>query len=283
MASSSPPPLILVTGASGFIGGVVAAYALAAGYRVRAAVRDPANPKCMALRALSGPAGGLELVAAELDSPAGWAQACAGATFILHVASPVPVGVVKDVEAEVIRPAIAGNLNVLAAAAATPTVARVVIISSMSAVSEGRTAEWPTHIFTEQDWSDTTQQLSPYATSKTKAEQAAWAFMNEAPRHFDIVTLCPSFVMGPPATNGTGSSIQLFVRLFDWSMLVAVATQNVCVFFWSEVGSPLLRQSLTARLGGRLTYPCVLICPLLLTGPLSQIWYFPPWMCGTLH
>ena len=244
---------MLITGATGYIGGVVAASALAAGYRVRATVRDAANrTKLESLRALSGPDGRkIDIVSAELDKADGWAAAVAGASFVLHVASPVPVGVIKDEECEVIQPAILGNTHVLAAVAAEPSVKRVVIVSSLSAVSEGRQREYPTHVFNEADWSDLTAPgVSAYAVSKTRAERAAWEFMAAAPRSFTLTTLCPGFVIGPAATTGEGSSTQLYIRFFTWGMPAIPDLQFACVDV-RDVALAALRAMLTPAAAGQ--------------------------------
>jgi dihydroflavonol-4-reductase len=218
------PPLVLITGCAGFLGSVVTAYTLAAGYRVRGTVRNPSDEAKVApirtLAASLGASSRLELVAAQLSSPQGWAEAVAGCTFVLHVASPVPTVAVKDEEAEVIQPAIDGVLNVLRAASACPSVRRVVLTSSVSAVNEGRTGEWSTHVFDEADWSAVADasKTSAYAISKTKAEKAAWAFMEtevsaERRATFSLVALNPGFIYGPQASGSASSSATVFTRL----------------------------------------------------------------------
>lgn len=235
------------------MGSVVAAYALAAGYRVRGTVRDVSNTKKIeSLQRLKGPyrsqiisssssssssvtvpaySRGIEFVQAELDKDDGWEEAVKNVTYILHVASPVPVDNPTNPEKEVIQPAIQGVLHVLkAAATASSTVKRIVVTSSIAAVNEGRIPEWENKTFTEKDWSDITDpsRTSPYAISKTKAEQAAWNFMNnEYPKlqqslsikhPYDLVVINPGFIIGPPATDAAASSTIVYSRLFTRQM-----------------------------------------------------------------
>jgi len=84
-------PLVLVTGASGYVGSWCVAALLVAGYRVRGTVRDLKDQaKISFLRNLCpGAQGGpLELIEADLLDPLCWPAAVTGCTFVLHVASP---------------------------------------------------------------------------------------------------------------------------------------------------------------------------------------------------
>lgn len=225
--SSSQPPLVLVTGVSGYVGGVVAKYALACGYRVRGTVRslkDETKVNC--LRKFAGPAGALELVEATLEQADCWPAAVAGATYVLHVASPVPRGSVKDEERDIVQPAVAGVTNVLRAAAAPgSTVQRMVLTSSIAAVFEGRTAEWASKTFTEADFSHAPA-CGGYARSKVRAEQAGWELLKEVnaaraatgATPFELAVINPGFVIGPIATDGAGSSTEVYFRLLDGAM-----------------------------------------------------------------
>src|SRR3954452_9377509 len=154
---------VLVTGAAGFIAGHVIEELFRHGYAVRGTVRDlAAADKVAHLKALDGE---LDLVEASLDSDAGWADAVAGCRYVLHVASPNPPAVPKD-ENDVIRPAVDGTLHVLRAAAADGGVERVVLTSSIAAVTAGHPVP---RAYTEDDWS-IADQSPPYEKSKTLAE-----------------------------------------------------------------------------------------------------------------
>src|SRR5262249_5412778 len=97
---------VLVTGASGFIAQHTILRLLAAGYRVR----GPSRPltRAEATRAVLAAHAELgdrfELVAADLNSDDGWADAVRGCRYVLHVASPLPAKPPKD-ENELIVPA----------------------------------------------------------------------------------------------------------------------------------------------------------------------------------
>src|SRR3954451_18721358 len=107
-----PDQLVLVTGGSGFIGAHCIKRLHEDGYRVRTTVRSLAREGEVRDMVGDGP---LEVVAADLTDDAGWADAVAGCDYVLHVASPFPLGRPKH-EDELIVPARDGALRVLRAA-----------------------------------------------------------------------------------------------------------------------------------------------------------------------
>lgn len=79
MSATSDRPLVLVTGATGFIAGHVINESLEHGYRVRGTVRDVTKDGRTAhLRAMAERTGGsTDFVAADLCRDDGWAAAAA--------------------------------------------------------------------------------------------------------------------------------------------------------------------------------------------------------------
>lgn len=183
---------VLVTGASGFIARQVVADLQAHGYVVRGTARRPVD--------------GLDdVVTADLAADAGWAEAAAGCDYVLHVASPFPARVPKS-DDELVRPAVDGTLRVLRAAVAAG-VKRVVLTSSLSAITSGRDDD---RVRTEADWSDVDRSPA-YAKSKTLAERAAWQFARES--GLELVALHPGMVLGPLAGPGVNTSVGVVRRL----------------------------------------------------------------------
>jgi dihydroflavonol-4-reductase len=115
-AEGSRQPTVLVTGGSGFVGGWAVVELLRRNYRVRTTVRDLARePEVRAvIQTQTDPGHRLEFAQADLLDDHGWEEATAGAEFVLHVASPMPVGEFRG--QDVITPARAGTLRVLRAA-----------------------------------------------------------------------------------------------------------------------------------------------------------------------
>jgi dihydroflavonol-4-reductase len=209
---------VTVTGATGFIALHCIAQLLMAGYRVRGTIRHPGRADDVR-RALGATPGidRLELCEASLTADAGWRDALAGSRFVLHTASPVPARQPRD-EAEVITPARDGTLRVLRAASEAG-VRRVVVTSSIAAVLSGhaRTAD---RVFTEQDWSDLAGRMPAYSRGKTLAEQTAWAFVEQQPaeRRLELVTVNPSFVLGPSLSGADNASNEIVRKLLAREM-----------------------------------------------------------------
>jgi nucleoside-diphosphate-sugar epimerase len=215
---------VLVTGATGFIAGHCVQHLLEHGYRVRGTVRDPATADVAHLRAVADRTGGrLELVPARLDDDAGWPGAVAGCDYVWHVASPNPAQVPAD-ENDVIRPAVDGTMRVLRAAAGSATVRRVVLTSSMDAVTFGHGRGVPT-ARTEQDWSDV-ESSGAYQKSKVYAERAAWDFVDGTP--LELVTVLPGLVLGPLQHPGRPTSLEV-VRLLLAAQIPAVPKLDFAV------------------------------------------------------
>ena len=189
---------VLVTGASGFIAKHCIAELLRRNHPVRATLRNPgrADEVRRSVAHAGADAGGVELVTADLLSDAGWAEAMDGCTYVLHVASPFPITEPKNPE-DVIRPAREGALRVLRAAR-DAGVKRVVLTSSVVAI----TLPWPEaplgHVFTEKDWTNPERpDISTYVRSKTLAERAAWDFVKSEAKAPELTVVNPAFVLGP--------------------------------------------------------------------------------------
>jgi|JI10StandDraft_1071094.scaffolds.fasta_scaffold96592_1 dihydroflavonol-4-reductase len=188
---------VLVTGASGFIAQHTIAELLRAGYRVRGTLRSKARgAEVAAVIGRHAPIEHLSFVEAELGSDAGWADACRGCRFVLHVASPLPSAPPKDPD-ELIIPARDGALRVLRAAVAA-RVERVVLTSSVAAVVYGHARDGR-RTYDEADWSQLTADVGAYEQSKTLAERAAWDYVNGLPpdQAIELVAVNPGLVLGP--------------------------------------------------------------------------------------
>src|SRR3954470_5147945 len=108
---------VLVTGGTGFLGGWCVVELLRRGHRVRTTVRDVARePAVRATLERAGVEAGarLSVAAGGPGADAGWAEAVAGCSGVLHVASPFPPEQPKDPD-ELIVPARDGALRVIKA------------------------------------------------------------------------------------------------------------------------------------------------------------------------
>jgi nucleoside-diphosphate-sugar epimerase len=206
---------VLVTGGSGFIGSHCIRDLLGAGYRVRTTVRSPEREATVRELVGAERAGALSFATADLMDDAGWAHAVSGCDFVLHVASPFPLGAPKH-EDDLIVPAREGALRVLGAAREAG-VKRVVMTSSFAAIGYG--VPLPNRPFTEDDWSNPDGPgIGAYAKSKTLAERAAWDFVNAEGNGLELAVVNPTGVFGPVLGSDFSTSIELVKRLLEGSI-----------------------------------------------------------------
>jgi nucleoside-diphosphate-sugar epimerase len=207
--------LVLVTGGSGFIGAHCILQLVAAGYRVRTTVRSldrEAGVRAMLKAGGTEPGEALSFVAADLMSDAGWPEAVAGCNFVLHVASPFPLGAPKH-DDELVVPAREGSLRVLRSAR-DAAVRRVVLTSSFAAIGYGH--EPTDRRFSEQDWTDLGGGgVGAYVKSKTLAERAAWDFVTREGGALELAVVNPVVVFGPVLGPDYSTSIQFVQRMLD--------------------------------------------------------------------
>lgn len=209
---------VLVTGGSGFIAGHCILLLLEQGYQVRTTVRSlDRKPQVRAVLKGAGMVrdDALTFAAADLNQDTGWPEAVAGMDYVLHVASPIHTGKVKD-ENEVIAPARDGALRVLRAAR-DAGVKRVVLTSAFHAVGFGHGKI--DHVFTEDDWSPLNGPgVDPYGRSKILSERAAWDFVGTEGRGLELVTILPVAVMGPVLGNDVSGANHIVQRSLNGQM-----------------------------------------------------------------
>ena len=157
----------------------------------------------------------LEFTVADLNEDSGWPEAVKDCNYVLHVASPFPLGVPKH-EDDLIIPAREGTLRVLHAAR-NADVNRVVMTSSFAAIGYGNYSS--EKVFTEKDWSNSDGPgVSAYVKSKTLAERAAWDFISSDDGSLELATVNPVGVFGPVFGKDISTSIQLVQRIMAGSM-----------------------------------------------------------------
>jgi dihydroflavonol-4-reductase len=198
---------VFITGASGFVASHIIQQLLAAGYRVRGSVRKKGGPGTAHLTRLPG-AERLELVEADLLDAKVWPEALAGCEFVMHTASPYALDV-KDPQRDLVDPALQGTHHVLEAAGATRGIQRVVVTSSMAAVTDEPD---PERVLTEADWNESSSlERNPYYYSKTVAEREAWRLAEQY--RLSLVTINPFVIIGPSLSPGLNTSNAIFADL----------------------------------------------------------------------
>ncbi|KAL6823578.1 NAD(P)-binding protein [Trichoderma camerunense] len=184
MASVPPGGLILVTGASGYIGSVTVQVFLQRGYRVRGTVRSVASNAWMT--EYFGPK--FELIEVpDLNAPDAFDKAIEGVDGVAHIAMDMDMNPQNHA---IIENTIKSNLQLLKAAAKEPSVKSVVITSSLAACALPTTGT-PYKIGNPR-WHG----IVLYGASKARGEQEAFAWMREHKPAFSFNTVVPNVNFG---------------------------------------------------------------------------------------
>lgn len=166
---------VLVTGASGFLGGWVAQKLSERGHQVRALVRKTSNKKH--LETLSG----LEFALGAVEEAEAVHAAAAGVNAIIHVA-----GIVKGRgEADFHRTNVEGTRNLVEAAKKHGGLRRFVLVSSLEAAGPSADGGPVPH--------DQEAPITTYGRSKLAAEKVALEAREQVP----LTILRPSAIYGP--------------------------------------------------------------------------------------
>lgn len=259
MTPSSKP--VLVTGASGFVALHTIIQLLQQGYKVRATLRTLSREgevretvaKFVEIK------DNLEIVTADLMQDAGWNEAVADCDSVLHVASPFPLFAPKH-EDELIVPAVQGTQRVLRAAH-DAHIKRVVIVSSVAAVSSGHNGENRT--FNDDDWSLIENNIGAYAKSKTLAEREAWKFINgkENVHKLEMVAINPPLILGPVLNKDFPTSAEI-IRVFMLGQVPGVARLKMGIVDVRDVASAIILAMTTPEAAGN-----------RFTVPVATVWY----------
>ncbi|BCO09739.1 UDP-glucose 4-epimerase [Desulfolithobacter dissulfuricans] len=188
---------LLLTGATGFIGGAVMARLLADGkYGVRVSLRQAGQ---------SLPSAVEEVQVSDLAAGTDWREAVAGVEVVVHAAARVHVmrEGFADALAAYRRVNVEGTLN-LARQAVAAGVRRFVFISSVKVHGE-QSGEGGS--FTEED---TPRPEEPYAVSKYEAEQGLKALADET--GMVVVIIRPVLVYGPGVKGNFRSMMRWLYR-----------------------------------------------------------------------
>jgi dihydroflavonol-4-reductase len=181
-----------LTGATGFIGGRLAAKLRERGDQVVALVRSP--EKAQALREA-----GCELVAGDLSDRERLQQAMSGCDGVFHVAAIYKVGVPASRREELIRANVEGTANALDAAIAAG-VPRIVYVSTGNVFGDthGRVVDESYHRDLSEGF------MSAYDESKYRAHELA---LERIAQGAPIVIVQPGGVYGPGDHSELGNAI----------------------------------------------------------------------------
>ena len=242
------PARVLISGGTGYIAGYTIIQLLEAGLHVTATVRDPQNSAPLKhLVELPGADGRLELVKANLLGNDPFTEYAASADYVLHMASPYVI-TVKDPQRDLLEPAVRGTEAMLEACARSSTVKRVVVTSSMAAVTDEPDGS---HTLTEADWNERSSLTrNPYYYSKVCAEKAAWAFVDKHQPAWDLVAINPFVVLGPSLTSRINESPGVLADLMN-GKYPAIFALNLGIVDVRDVAAAHVRALTAERASGR--------------------------------
>lgn len=247
-----PSDLVFITGATGHIGFKTLVLVLQAGYQVRAAIRSESKKnqilEAASIKAINPGPRLTFVVVPDLTASNAYDEAIKGATYAIHIASPIVLKgeiLPENFQSDLIQPAIAGTVSILKAATQTPTIKRVVITSSIVALIHRKYffdqdtelgSVWNFKSRTPVDYGPFPTDFHAYNASKVSALEATDAFMRDNKTTFDLVHIDPAFVVGknelitdPKAihigTNGPVAGHVIYGNRVDY--LLAGATVHV--------------------------------------------------------
>lgn len=205
MSVSKSATTVFVSGASGFIAQNVIKQLLANGYKVIGSVRSESKGKELTDIIQSND---FQFAAIPDISAVGAfddvLKSNSQISVFIHTASPVTYSA-KDVQNELIKPAVEGTRNALNAIKLYgPQIKRVVVTSSFTAIALGKDFDHDKY-YTEKDWNPVTleQALSnpeaAYAYAKKMAEKTVWDFVETESPTFKVTVVNPTVVFGPQA------------------------------------------------------------------------------------
>ena len=194
--------LVVVTGASGYIGSYIVANLLSKGRAVRATVRDSTDPERVEhLRALPvGNGGSLEIVEMDLLDAGSVNEAISGCREVIHTAAVVVLNA-KNPQEKIVDPSVIGTRHVLRAIDSSGTVECLVHTSSTAAIRPQRWKDG--QVLTTETWADDSNiDNNPYGLAKFSAERLVRDWHDSkggnGPK---MATINPCVVLGPPLSR----------------------------------------------------------------------------------
>ncbi|KAK3716885.1 hypothetical protein LTR37_006235 [Vermiconidia calcicola] len=214
--AQSQGSLILVTGATGFIGAHIVNEALKAGYKVRGTSRSEERAE-YTKKVFEYHPNYSTAVVSGFEQEGIFDDVVKGCDAIIHVATATSFD--PDPH-NVVGPTVAGVESILRSAAKTPSVKRFVLTSSSVAALLPQPGneltvgvdDWNDEVY-EQAWAPPPytpdRAFATYAASKIAGEKAFWKFVKEEKPNFVANTVLPNFNIGTILTAGgpTGSAV----------------------------------------------------------------------------
>lgn len=247
---------IVVTGASGYIASWIVKKLLDEGHTVHGTVRSLSNEaKIAPLKKIERESKGtLKLFEADLLKEGSFDESVKGCNILMHTASPFTLTREGDPFEQFINPAVKGTENVLGAATKSGTVKRVILTSSVAAITNcnvdiKRTKEGK---FTEEYWNEETDpNVDPYRFSKTAAEKRAWEIA-QTQNNWELVVINPGGVLGPSLTDATISgSVDMLKQILGGDMAQGVPALGLGMVDVRDVADAHISAAFNSNATGR--------------------------------
>ncbi|KAF2023699.1 NAD(P)-binding protein [Setomelanomma holmii] len=180
--------VVLLTGASGFVGFKTLLTALQAGYNVRAVIRKIEQAETLRTHPKVAPYSdqlAFATVPALTDHGA-FDHVLFDVVAVLHVANPLAIAT-NDYERDIIEPAVNICIYVLHSALSCPSIRRIIITSSMG-----------------------------YWNSKDLAPAAVKGFVAQHKPHFETIQMLPGVIIGP--NDRATDEAYLHKNTHDWKL-----------------------------------------------------------------
>jgi nucleoside-diphosphate-sugar epimerase len=203
--------LVLLTGATGYLGYLTLIKLLKAGYKVRAAVRSLAKAaKVEAAPSVKALGLSVEwIVVPNMVTEGAYDEAVKGVKYVVHVASPIPTFGLDPVPTEklaeyFLEQAPKSEIGMLESAQRSGTVKRIVVTSSVVAIVPFNyymgTGDYSVEINAQHRIPDVSgpfeAEFQAYSAGKAAALNASEAWMASHNPTFDLISVLPGWIFG---------------------------------------------------------------------------------------
>jgi nucleoside-diphosphate-sugar epimerase len=205
--------LLVLTGATGFVGFKTLITALKAGYEVRIVVRSSGKGDAVLeasfIKALKLGSERLSyFVVPDIAAPGAYDDAVKGATYVIHCASPIPsfgdaAPTPEFYDEFFVQTARKATIGLLESIRKAGTIKRVIITSSIAGIiplkyfiGQGDNEVFNAENRTTLDPGPYSVEFQAYSASKVAALNASEAWVKENSPNFDLISVLPGWVFG---------------------------------------------------------------------------------------
>jgi nucleoside-diphosphate-sugar epimerase len=203
--------LVLLTGATGYLGYLTLIELVKAGYQVRAAVRSQSKvAKVEAAPSFKALNPSVEwVIVPDMTAGGAYDEAVKGAKYVVHVASPIPtLGdepiPVDKLEQYFLKTAPRGEITMLESAERSGTVKRIVVTSSVVAIMPFEyylgTADYSVEFGPDSRIPDVVGpfdfEFQAYSAGKAAALNASESWVEAHKPDFDVISVMPGWIFG---------------------------------------------------------------------------------------